>query len=75
MATESLLMATIQVDGDRQALNERIRVRAMAKDYEWFPESSESWIRISAIPGMLRRLSPERGRMQPQFKYRQQTAA
>ena len=32
------------------------RDRRHSKDYEWYPESSESWVRISAISQMLRKL-------------------
>ena len=51
------------------------RDRRHGKDYEWFPESSESWVRISAIRGMLRRLAPDKQRVPAQFKYRQAKTA
>jgi putative transposase len=51
------------------------RDRRHSKDYEWFPESSEAWVRISAIRGMLRRLAPDKGRVAAPFKYRQEKAA
>jgi putative transposase len=51
------------------------RDRRHSKDYEWRPESSESWLRISAIRGMLRRLAPDKGRKPIEFKYRQPKAA
>jgi putative transposase len=51
------------------------RDRRHSKDYEWYPESSEAWVRISSIRGMLRRLSPDEKRPAVQFKYRQQKAA
>lgn len=51
------------------------RDRRHSKDYEWFPESSGSWVRISAIRGMLRRLAPDKERVTAQFKYRQAKAA
>ena len=35
------------------------RDRRHSKDYERRPESSEAWVRISAIRGMLRRLAPD----------------
>jgi putative transposase len=51
------------------------RDRRHSKDYEWYPESSESWVRISSIRGMLRRLAPDKKEPAVQFKYRQATAA
>ena len=51
------------------------RDRRHSKDYEWYPESSEAWVRISSIGGMLRRLSPDKKKPVVQFKYRQQKAA
>jgi putative transposase len=50
------------------------RDRRQSKDYEWYPESSEAWVRISAIRGMLRRLSPDKRRPPVPFKYRQSKA-
>lgn len=51
------------------------RDRRHSKDYEWYPESSEAWVRISSIRGMLRRLSPDRKRPAAEFKYPKQSAA
>jgi putative transposase len=36
------------------------RCRRLSKDYEFHPETSETWIRISMIHLMVRRLKPER---------------
>ena len=47
----------------------RGRDRRHSKDYEWSPESSEAWVRISAIGQMLRRLAPDEERKQAPFKY------
>jgi putative transposase len=46
------------------------RDRRHSPDYEWFPESSEAWIRFSAIGGMLRRLAPDDKRKPAPFTYR-----
>lgn len=51
------------------------RDRRHSKGYEWFPESSEAWVRISAIRGMLRRLAADKKKPAVQFKYRQEKAA
>ena len=51
------------------------RDRRHSKDYEYFPESSEAWIRISAIGGMLRRLAPDEERKSSPFMYREPQAA
>jgi putative transposase len=51
------------------------RDRRHSKDYEYFPESSEAWIRISAIGGMLRRLAPDEERKSSPFMYRRPQAA
>jgi putative transposase len=51
------------------------RDRRHGKDYERAPESSEAWVRISAIRGMLRRLAPDRERPVAPFKYPQPKAA
>src|SRR5512135_1517251 len=51
------------------------RDRRHSKDYEWFPESSEAWIKISAIGGMVRRLAPDETRKSVPFMYRRQKAA
>jgi putative transposase len=53
----------------------RGRDRRHSKDYEWRPESSEAWVRISAIGQMLRRLAPDEKRKQAPFMYRRETAA
>ncbi|MBX6316506.1 MAG: IS5 family transposase [Isosphaeraceae bacterium] len=45
------------------------RDRRHSKDYEWSPASSEAWVRISAIGGMLRRLAPDAERKPAPFKY------
>ncbi len=46
------------------------RDRRHSKDYEWFPESSEAWVKISAIGGMLRRLAPDASWKPSPFMYR-----
>ena len=51
------------------------RDRRHSKDYEWHTTSSESWARISAIRGMLRRLAPDPSRKIVPFKYRRDHAA
>jgi putative transposase len=51
------------------------RDRRHSKDYERLPASSEAWVRISSIRGMLRRLAPDQSRPVVQFKYRQEKAA
>ena len=53
----------------------RGRDRRHSKDYEWNPESSAAWVRISAIGQMLRRLAPDEERKQAPFMYRRQAAA
>ena len=45
------------------------RDRRHGKDYEWHTASSESWLKISAIRGMLRRLAPDPTRRIAPFKY------
>lgn len=45
------------------------RDRRHSKDYEYFPASSEAWVRISAIGGMLRRLAPDEAREPAPFRY------
>ncbi|QDV34697.1 IS5 family transposase [Tautonia plasticadhaerens] len=51
------------------------RDRRHSKDYEWNPESSGAWVRISAIGGMLRRLAPDETRKPAPFMYRKPQAA
>jgi putative transposase len=51
------------------------RDRRHSKDYERRTESSEAWIRISAIRGMLNRLAPDESRTQVPFMYRDNVAA
>jgi transposase len=51
------------------------RDRRHSKDYERYPESSEAWVRISAIGGMLRRLAPDEARKQVPFTYAKRKAA
>lgn len=46
------------------------RYRRHSRDYEWFPETSESMIRISSIHRMLRLLKPDRTCRRAPFKYR-----
>jgi putative transposase len=46
------------------------RYRRHGRDYEWYPESSESMIRISSIHRMLRLLKPDPTSRQAPFKYR-----
>jgi putative transposase len=53
----------------------RGRDRRHSKDYEWRPESSEAWIRVSAIGQMLRRLAPDGSHRQPPFMYKRPAAA
>lgn len=43
------------------------RDRRHSKDYEWSTGSSEAWVRISAIGGMLRRLAPDESRKPAPF--------
>ena len=47
------------------------RDRRNSKDYEWYPESSESRLRISAIRHMIRRLKPDTSKKPVPFKYRE----
>jgi putative transposase len=53
----------------------RGRDRRHSKDFEWYPESSEAWVRISAIGQMLRRLAPDEERTQAPFRYKPRAAA
>jgi putative transposase len=45
------------------------RCRRLSKDYERRTSSSETWIQISAIQRMLRRLKPNPNNLQAEFKY------
>jgi putative transposase len=45
------------------------RSRRLSKDYEYCTESSEAWVRISAISRMIRRLEPDPNNRQAEFKY------
>ncbi len=45
------------------------RSRRLSKDYEYLTAHSETWIKISAIHLMLRRLKPNKENPQPEFKY------
>jgi putative transposase len=51
------------------------RDRRQSKDYERYPESSEAWIKISALGGMLRRLAPDEARKPVPFRYPKGKAA
>ena len=51
------------------------RDRRHSKDYEWHTSSSEAWIRISSIRGMLNRLAPKAKEKQPPFMYKKSKAA
>lgn len=51
------------------------RDRRHSKDYEYYPVSSEAWMRVSAIGQMLRRLAPDENRKSPPFMYRKKAAA
>ena len=46
------------------------RDRRHSKDYEFLTESSESWVRISAIGQMLKRLAPDESRVSAPFNMR-----
>lgn len=46
------------------------RYRRNSKDYERLPESSETFIKISAVQLMLRRLHPEKSKIDNPFNYR-----
>jgi putative transposase len=52
----------------------RGRDRRHSKDYEWRPESSEAWVRVSAIGQMLRRLAPDETHQQAPFMYKRPAA-
>ena len=45
------------------------RSRRLSKDYEYRTDHSETWICISSIHLMLRRLRPNKDNPQPKFKY------
>jgi putative transposase len=45
------------------------RCRRLSKDYERLTSSSETWIQLSALQRMLRRLKPDRDHQQAAFKY------
>ena len=47
------------------------RYRRNSRDYEWFPESSESMIRVSSIHRMLRLLKTDSLKEPVRFKYRE----
>jgi putative transposase len=51
------------------------RDRRHSKDYERRTDSSEAWVRISAIRGMLKRLAPDESRNPVPFMYRKTEAA
>ena len=51
------------------------RDRRHSKDYERRTESSEAWIKISAIGGMMRRLAPDEAQKPIPFKYVRNKAA
>jgi putative transposase len=45
------------------------RCRRLSKDYERLTSSSETWVQLSAIQRMLRRLKPDLAHPQAEFKY------
>jgi|SRR5215470_5262117 len=45
------------------------RCRRLSKDYEYRTDHSETWIQISSIQMMVRRLRPDKQKPQPKFKY------
>src|ERR1700682_5007127 len=49
------------------------RCRRLSKDYERLTSSSETWIQVSAIQRMLRRLRPDANNRQAEFKYPSKT--
>ena len=53
----------------------RGRDRRHSKDYEWRTESSEAWLRVSAIGQMVRRLAPDDVHQQAPFMYKRPAAA
>lgn len=50
------------------------RDRRHSKDYEYYLDSSEAWLRISAIGQMLRRLAPDEQQRSAPFLYRKMAA-
>lgn len=50
------------------------RCRRLSKDYERLTSSSETWIQLSAIQRMLRRLRPDLDKPQAEFKYPKNTS-
>jgi putative transposase len=51
------------------------RDRRHSKDYEYWPQSSEAWLRVGAIGRMLRRLAPDESREPLPFMYKKPQAA
>jgi putative transposase len=51
------------------------RDRRHSKDYEYYPASSEAWVRVSAIGQMLRRLAPDEERRSAPFMYKNKAVA
>ena len=51
------------------------RDRRHSRDYEWHTSSSEAWLRISSIRGMLNRLAPKPKEEQPPFMYKKRATA
>jgi putative transposase len=49
------------------------RCRRLSKDYERLTSSSETWIQVSAIQRMLRRLRPDAKNRQAEFRYPSKT--
>jgi putative transposase len=45
------------------------RSRRLSRDYERSTTSSETWVQISAIQRMVRRLKPDPNNRQPKFQY------
>jgi len=45
------------------------RCRRLSKDYERLTSSSETWVHLSAIQRMLRRVRPDTNNLQAEFKY------
>jgi putative transposase len=45
------------------------RCRRLSKDYERLTSSSETWVQLSAIQRMVRRLKPDKNKPQAKFKY------